>query len=258
MRTLLIDDCIDKGLDFYNGGARYSWSIVNFAGLINIIDSLAVIKDFIYDKKIYTPEKMLTLLKENNEAFLNEARNFKYSYGNGSSDTNNLAKAVSKDIFSMLDNKKLHLGLGFLPASIQFMTQAMAGKYIHATPDGRCDASPLCDSLAAIFGKDDKGPTALLKSVTSLDLEHALGIPVVNFNISESFKDETLEALIRGYMALGGVHMQVSCASRETLLDAYEHPELHNNLVVRVGGYSEYFNRLSDDLKKMIINRSIH
>ena len=258
MRTLLVDDCIDRGVEYNAGGARYNWSVVNFAGMINVVDSMLVIRDFVFKEKRYTPDEFIERLKQNDESFLREAREHGVRFGNDNHDANEMARRISADAFSSVWDEPLYKGEGFLPASIQFMTQAMAGKYIHATPDGRCDASPLCDSLAAIFGKDDKGPTALLKSVTSLDLAHALGIPVVNFNISESFKDETLEALIRGYMALGGVHMQVSCASRETLLDAYEHPELHNNLVVRVGGYSEYFNRLSDDLKKMIINRSIH
>lgn len=258
MRTLLIDDCIDKGLDFYNGGARYSWSIVNFAGLINIIDSLAVIKDFIYDKKIYTPEKMLTLLKENNEAFLNEARNFKYSYGNGSSDTNNLAKAVSKDIFSMLDNKKLHLGLGFLPASIQFLTAASAGLNVGATPDGRHSGAPLCESLGAINGKDRNGPTVMLESVCSLALEKALGIPVVNLTVNPDIDSSVLIGLIKGYIQNGGIQLQLTCTDRKTLLEAYENPEMHKNLIVRVGGYSDYFHRVPRELQKSIIERSIY
>jgi formate C-acetyltransferase len=93
--------------------------------------------------------------------------------------------------------------------------------------------------------------------VTALDLKSALGTPVVNFNIQKSFDDNILRALIMGYMKRGGVQLQITCVSREDLLDAVERPELHGNLVVRVGGYSEYFTRLSKELQKMVIDRTI-
>ncbi|MBQ8525671.1 MAG: hypothetical protein IJ460_02975 [Clostridia bacterium] len=257
MRTLLIDDCIDSGLDYNNGGARYKWSIINFAGMINVIDSMLVIRDFVFEDRLYNAKKFIELLKDNNMEFLAQARKHRVSFGNDSKDANSFTNRISTDIFSMLDDKKPYLGQKFLPASIQFMAQAMAGKDIGATPDGREKGSPLCDSLAAIFGKDTAGPTALLKSVTSLDLKRALGIPVLNFNINPEFDNATLKALISGYIMLGGIQMQITCTSLKTLEEAYENPDMHKNLIVRVGGYSEYFCNLTDDLKRMIINRTI-
>ena len=257
MRTLLVDDCIDNGLEFNNGGARYKWSIVNFAGMINVIDAMLVIRDFIFEEKLYDAEEFVELLQTNNKDFLNQARNHKISFGNDNRDANNFTNKLSTDIFSMLDDKKPYIGEGFLPASIQFRSQVYAGAKIGATPDGREKGTPLCDSLGAIFGKDTEGPTALLKSVTSLDLKRTLGIPVLNFNINPDFDDATLKSLISGYMKLGGIQMQITCTSAQTLMEAYENPDLHKNLVVRVGGYSEYFQKLSDDLKKMVINRTI-
>ena len=82
-------------------------------------------------------------------------------------------------------------------------------------------------------------------------------MPVLNFNINPDFNDSVLKALILGYMKLGGIQMQITCISREQLEEAYKNPELHKNLVVRVGGYSEYFCRLSDELKRMVIERTI-
>jgi len=257
MRTLLIDDCIDKGMEYNNGGARYKWSIINFAGIINVIDAMLVIRDFIFEEKLYAKEEFIELLKTNNKEFLNQARKHKISFGNDNEDDNNFANTFSFDLFSMLDGKKPYIGEGFLPASIQFMSQAMAGEKIGATPDGREKGAPLCDSLGAIFGKDTEGPTALLKSVTSMDLKSALGIPVLNFNINPEFDNATLKALILGYMKLGGIQIQITCTSLKTLMEAYENPDMHQNLVVRVGGYSEYFQNLSDELKKMVINRTI-
>lgn len=257
MRTLLIDDCIDRGLDYNNGGARYKWSIINFAGLINVIDSMLVIKNYIYDTKKYNVAKFINCLKNNDLKFLSEVKKCYISFGGDNEEANEFSGRISKEIFSMLKYKKPAMAEAFLPSSIQFQSQAEAGKNIGATPDGREKGTPLCDSLAAIFGKDTEGPTALLKSVTSLDLQEALGIPVFNFNINPDFNNSVMKGLILGYMELGGIQMQITCISADILQEAYKNPDLHRNIVVRVGGYSEYFHRLSDELKKMIINRTI-
>ena len=257
MRTLLIDDCIDKGLEYNSGGARYGWSIINFAGLINVIDALLAIRTLVFEKKKYTPEEIIMLLQSNDSGFLREVIGLRESFGKDMEDINDFSHKISERIFSMTETGEFGFGEGFLSASIQFMSQVGAGKHIGATPDGRSAGAPLCDSLAAIFGKDTDGPTALLNSITSLDLKRALGVPVVNLNITQNFNENVLKALILGYMKQGGIQLQITYASREELLDAYEHPEHHGNLIVRVGGYSEYFNRLSDDLKRMVINRTI-
>lgn len=257
MRTLLIDDCIDRGTEYNCGGARYCWSIVNFAGLINVIDSMLVIRDMVFRDKKFSPGEFLEKLARDDEAFLRTTRGYKISYGSDNAEADAFAKRISADMFSLLDGKRTFIGEGFIPASIQFMSQAIAGKDVGATPDGRRCGSPLADSLAAVFGKDVKGPTALLKSVTSLNLDRVLGVPVLNFNIKPDFGAATLKSLILGYMKLGGVQMQITCVSKQELEDAYVHPDLHRNLIVRVGGYSEYFCRLSDDLKKMVIARTV-
>jgi len=257
MRTLLIDDCIDRETEYNAGGARYCWSIVNFAGMINLADALLFIREHIYLKKDMTAEELLSRCAANDRIFLSVCQNAPLRFGNDNPEANSFVKKLSEDIFSTLDGKKTAYGDGFIPASIQFMSQVAAGKGIGATPDGRSCGSPLCDSLGAIFGKDDRGPTALLRSVTSLRLDLLTGTPILNFNITPDFSDEVLTAMILGYQSLGGLQMQITCADRKTLLEAYENPELHRNLVVRVGGYSEYFRNLSDELKRMVIDRTI-
>lgn len=257
MRTLLMDDCIDNGRDYNDGGARYSWSIINFAGMINVIDSFLAIKQLVFDSKKYTATELIKMLDENDENLAAEVKKLPKSFGKDDPEVNEFAHKFSETVFAFTNEGELYQGLGFLSSSIQFMSQVGAGKNVGATPDGRRCGDPLCDSLAAIFGKDNLGPTALLNSVTSLDLEHALGTPVVNLNLQKNFNDNILRSLIMGYMKRGGVQLQITCSSREELLDAYEHPEDHGNLVVRVGGYSEYFTRLSKELQKMVIDRTI-
>ncbi len=257
MRTLLIDDCIDKGLDYNNGGARYMWSIINFAGLINVIDSMLVIKDFVFENKLYSASEFIDNLKNKNLEFLDVCKNHEVCYGTDNIEVNEFSARISSDIFSMLEGKKTYFGDGFIPASIQFLSQVAAGEGIGATPDGRKKGAPLCDSLGAIFGKDIFGPTALLNSVTALDLKSALGTPILNFNINPNFSDDIIKSLILCYFEQGGIQMQITCTTRQILEEAYNNPDNHRNLIVRVGGYSEYFNNLSDELKKMIIDRTI-
>lgn len=257
MRTLLIDDCIDKGLDYNNGGARYMWSIVSFAGMINVIDSLLVIRDYVFNERIVSAKEMIALLKADDEEFLNKVKNHSVCFGNDNPDADAVAQKFSTDVYSMLDKPMPHFGSGFIPASIQFNTPAFAGKKIGATPDGRRAHSALCDSIGAILNKDTNGPTALINSVTKLNLSRALGIPVFNFMLNPEFSDEVFKSLILSYIELGGLQMQINCISKDVLLKAYDNPDDYPNIVVRVGGFSEYFCRLDDDLKKNVIERTV-
>ena len=257
MRTLLIDDCIDRSEEYNAGGARYRWSIINFAGMINVIDALLAIRTLIFEKKIYTAQQMIALLDANDPAFLRTVRALRQSFGKDDAAVNAFSHALSSRIFAMTEKGQLYRGEGFLSASIQFMSQVSAGHAVGATPDGRCAGAPLCDSLAAIFGEDNQGPTAPLGSVTALDLSRALGIPVLNFNLSRTFDDAILRALIMGYMQKGGMQLQITCASPDELRHALEDPASHGNLIVRVGGYSEYFTRLSPELQRMVVDRTV-
>lgn len=258
MRTLLVDDCIDKGLDFNNGGPRYIWSLIYFAAISNVIDSLLVIRDFVFVDRKYTKKGFARRLFANDEAFLEQCRRHPVHHGVDHPDANALAKRLTTELYSYLDDKKPAIGDAFLPAAIMFRSMAIHGANVPATPDGRRAGEPLADSLGAVLSKDVKGPTALISSVTSMNLERALGIPVLNLRIDPEITDENMKALVLGYMAMGGIQMQVTCVDPKLLMEAYENPELHKNLVIRVGGYSDYFYNLSDELKRMVIQRTVH
>ena len=255
MRTLLVDDCIDRGLDFNAGGARWNWSVVNFAGMINVIDSLAAVRELVYDKKEYSAAELISALDGGDPALSARLRRCR-GFGADDEEINALAARFSRDVFSLMEDRTPVLGGRYLPASIQFVTYADAGRGVPATPDGRSAGAPLCDSLGAIHGRDDKGPTALLNSVASLDLARAPGTPVLNLKMKKEHVRAALRPLIEGFFRKGGMQVQVTCVSRADLEDALIHPEEHQNLIVRVGGYSEYFNRLPDDLKRTVIERT--
>lgn len=257
LRTLLIDDCIDNQSDFNSKGARYYWSVVNVAGLINVIDSLLAIRKWVYENPKYKPADFIAKLDAQDPEYLSDMKNSP-CYGVDDKLADSLAARFAADVFSIFDLKKPYLGGAFLPASIQFITYAGAGWEIPATPDGRAAGEPLCDSVGAVHGKDINGPTALLNSVAAVPFSMALGTPVLNLRLQKEHLEYGLKPLIMGFFEQGGMQVQISCLSREDMLDALENPHKHENLIVRIGGYSEYFNRLSDELKRAVIKRTEH
>ncbi len=255
MRTLLIDDCIEKEKDFNNGGARYAWSVVNLAGLINVIDSMLVIRKVVFDDRKMCGAEMLERI-DNGETFFNFTDIPRH--GTDSDESNAMALMLTDDICKAFDGKTPYLGGRFLPASIQFTTYVDAGKAVGATPDGRRAGDPLCDSIGAIHGNDKSGVTALLNSAASLCQQKLAGTPVLNIKLDAKQTSKSLKALANGYFKNGGMQMQITCVNKDELLDAQKHPEKYPNLIVRIGGYSEYFARLSPQLQQTVINRTMY
>ena len=256
-RTLLVEDCIDNQLEFNAGGARWVWSCINNAGVINVIDSLCVIRKLIYNEKKYTAEEFLGLMDERDAEFLALASACP-SYGNDNDSADTLGARLVSEIVDSYKQRRCFPRGEFYPVSNQFTTYVQAGKSIPATPDGRADGAPLCDSMGAIHGNDTKGPTALLNSVSKLPLSQIIGTPITNIRISKENLPGMLKPLVNGFFQNGGMQLQVSCLSRDEILDAMKHPEKHRSLVVRVGGFSEYFTRLSPELQQAVFERTEH
>ena len=126
------------------------------------------------------------------------------------------------------------------------------------TPDGRHRGDPTCDSIAALRGKAANGPTAMLKSAARLPQSLADGISVLNLTLSKKFVGNALRALVNSYFAMGGIQVQVTCTSVEELQDALQNPDKHRDLIVRVGGYSDYFVNLSPALQQAVVERNVH
>jgi formate C-acetyltransferase len=254
IRTLFVDDCIDRMIDFNAGGARYNWSVINVAGLINVIDSMSVIKNLVYDRKMFTAEEFLKKLDAGEPRFLALCA-AQPKHGNDDPVVNDIANRLSERVYSEFERHSCTPGGKYFPVSNQFATYEYAGLHVKATPDGRGDGEPLCDSCGAIRGRDQKGPTALLASTAALRLDLVLGTPITNIRISKKNLPKLLKPLVEGFFELNGMQLQVTCASREELMDAVVHPEKYGSLIVRVGGYSEYFTRLSPVLQQTVIDR---
>ena len=253
MRTLLVDDCIDRGKDFNNGGARYYWSVVNLAGMINVIDSMIAIKRMVFDEMSMSADELLRRLDSGERIGARVPH-----HGEDSDEANAMAARISRDLCVVFEEKTPYMGGKFLPSSIQFTTYARAGSAVGATPDGRLFGEPLCDSIGAINGNDIKGATALLNSAASLCQSKMAGTPVLNLKLNSSVLPTALPALTEGYFRQGGMQLQVTCVSKEELLDAEKNPEKYPNLIVRIGGYSEYFSRLSPELRRSVVERTCY
>ena len=258
MRTLFMDDCIDKGLDFNAGGARYTWTQSSDSGLVNVIDSLAAVRELVYEKKLYEPADFLRKLTEEDPALYALLRTCP-CFGTDDDRADLLGRDYASRVYAVYRNKKPKYFIdAFILTEHQFLRYEGEGLRVGATPDGRHRGDPTCDSIAALRGKASEGPTAMLKSAAKLPQNQADGISVLNLTVQKSFSDESLRALVEGYFAMGGIQVQVTCTSEEELKDAMEHPDLHRDMIVRVGGYSEYWGNLTPALRKAVFERDVH
>ncbi len=262
VRSLFMDDCVDKGRDFNDGGARYNWSIINIAGVANVADSLQAIREVVFEKKTVKPAVLLRILQENfdgNEPFRRQLLSCA-KFGNDLDGVDALASEIAEFTYKTLTAQKCTRGK-FIPSHIMFETYAHAGGQVGATPDGRPAKAPLSDSSGPMQGNDINGPTAMLKSVAKLPLHLAWGTPILNMKFSKEMfntngSSKHLKDLIVTYFSLGGMQVQISILDRRELLDAVENPQAHEDLIVRIGGYSTYFNLLSKELKEEVIKKT--
>jgi formate C-acetyltransferase len=266
IRTLLTDDCIEKSLGIFEGGARYNFMIVNVQGTSNIINSLFTIKKM-YDKKLkISKESLLNILSINYEGHILEHAKIKNltKFGNCSQEIDLIAKDIVGYIFNEIKDYKCWRGNGsILPAVIGWTDFVSAGRYVGATPDGRKQGEAFADSIGPVQGTDKEGPTSVLLSTANIPQKNAIGTCVLNLMFNrECFETDINRAKIRAaletYFNLGGNQIQINVLDRKTLEKAMKNPERYENLLVRVAGYNDYFVRQTDKIKQEIIKRTLH
>src|SRR6056297_1618133 len=263
--SLIIEDCISNATDYNAGGARYNTSYVQGVGLGSITDSLTSIAYHVFDKQTITINKLLEALQNNFEGFDQLRHDLIYEtpkYGNDDDYADQYAVQVF-DIFHDAINGKPTFRRGkyrinMLPTT----SHVYFGSVMIATPDGRKAFEPLSEGISPFQGADKKGPTAVLKSAAKID-HLKTGGTLLNQKFSPSFfKDDQsitkLTHLIRSYFRMDGHHIQFNVVSAKTLRDAQRHPEKYTDLIVRVAGYSDYFNDLGESLQNEIIRRTEH
>ncbi|MCK5803329.1 MAG: hypothetical protein KAI66_10875 [Lentisphaeria bacterium] len=265
MRSLLMDDCIDNGIEYNAGGARYNWSVINVAGLANMVDSLTAVREMVFEQKRLSGGELARALRDDFEGAEPLRRQLAQcsKFGNDHVKTDELARHLADFVFRELLAHAPWRGGKFLGSCLMFVTYVAAGKGVGATPDGRRAGAPIADSAGPMQGCDRNGPTAMIKSLGTIPHHLAPGTLVVNARFGKALfttpaERKKLRALVRSYFDLGGMQIQINVVDQKLLRDAVDHPDNYPNLVVRMGGYSEYFCRLTPELRQTLLERTEH
>jgi len=263
--SLLIDDCIARGCDYHNGGARYNTSYLQGVGLGSITDELAALKALVYETGRVTKSEMLQAMKANFEGYealrqvlLNKAP----KYGNDDDAADQIMKAVFEVYFKAIEGRKNTRGGEYHINLLPTTCHVYFGSVIGGMPDGRLKGKPLSEGISPVQGADRHGPTAVIHSASKMDHARTGGTLLNQKFTPDLLKDDagltSLVHLVRTYFKLDGHHIQFNVVDAATLLEAKAHPQEHRDLIVRVAGYSDYFCNLSETLQDEIIARTEH
>lgn len=263
--SILIDDCIKKGKDYNDGGARYNSSYIQGVGIGTITDSLASIKYNVFEKNFLTMQEMIDTLKNNfqdkdniRKKLINETP----KYGNDDDYADNITRQVFESYFKAIDGRPNTKGGHFRVNLLPTTCHVYFGSVLGATPDGRFAKEPVSEGISPVQGADVNGPTSVIKSASKID-HLRTGGTLLNQKFTPNFlsTEEGIEKvlyLIRSYFRMDGHHIQFNVVDADTLRDAQKHPEKYRDLIVRVAGYSDYFVDLGEDLQNEIIRRTEH
>lgn len=263
--SLLVEDCIKNGSDYNSGGARYNTSYIQGVGLGSITDMLTSIRYNIFDRKRIGWEEFNKALEYDFKGYEQLQSDLIYNtpkFGNDDDYADQQAVTVFETFYDAVNGRPNTRGgvhrINMLPTT----SHVYFGSVIGATADGRNAFLPLSEGISPFQGADHNGPTSVIKSVSKID-HLRTGGTLLNQKFSPSFFEdeesyEKLTALIRSYFSLDGHHIQFNVVNADTLKDAQQHPERYRDLIVRVAGYSDYFNDLGEDLQNEIIRRTEH
>jgi len=261
--SVVIEDCISKGKDYYNGGPRYNTNYIQCTGLGTVTDSLSTLKKHVFEEKTFTMDRLLNAISNNfegDEILRQTILNNTPFYGNDDNYADNIALQIYNDLFDAIDGKPNIKGESYHLNMLSTTCHVYFGKVMGATPNGRLAHKSISDGTSPSHGCDINGPSAVIKSLTKLDHVKSGGT-LLNQRFLPSLlkRDEDivkLGKLIRTYFALGGHHIQFNIVDTATLYAAQKNPEDYKDLLVRMAGYSDYFNDMNADLQQEIIDRT--
>jgi len=261
--SVVIEDCISKGKDYYNGGPRYNTNYIQCTGLGTVTDSLTTLKKHVFEDKTVSMERILNAVSNNfegSEILRQTILNKTPFYGNDDDYADSIALQVYNDLFEAIDGKPNTKGETFHLNMLSTTCHVYFGKVMGATPNGRLAHKSISDGTSPSHGADTNGPSAVIKSLTKLDQTKSGGT-LLNQRFLPSLlkRDEDLKKLghlVRSYFALGGHHIQFNIVDTATLYAAQKNPEDYKDLLVRMAGYSDYFNDMNADLQQEVIDRT--
>ncbi|WP_288278566.1 trans-4-hydroxy-L-proline dehydratase [uncultured Prevotella sp.] len=261
--SLYIDDCIEKGKDYYSGGARYNTTYIQCTGLGTITDCFTTLKKHVFEDKRYTMEEMLDACAsnwENGEKMRQYIRNHTPFFGNDDAYADTIAVRVYDDLVKAIEGRPNTRGGKTQLNMLSTTCHNYFGSVCGATPNGRFAHFAISDGTSPAHGSDSHGPTAVIKSLGKLDQTKSggtlLNVRFVPQLLKRDEDQRKLASLIRTYFKFGGHHIQFNIVDTATLHDAQKHPEEYRDLLVRVAGYSDYFNDMTEQLQNEIIART--
>ena len=263
--SLVIQDCIARGLDVTAGGAHYNFSGVQGVQIANVADSLAAVEQAVFQEKWLSGQELLDALRTNYdgaEVLRQRLINRVPKYGNDDARVDRYAGKWGDRYAELVEQHATIRGGVYQPGFYTVSAHVPMGAHVGATPDGRHAGTPLADGgLSPTAGRDRRGATAVLQSVSKLDLKLASNGTLLNMKFLPSFfaGDQALDKfvlLLRGFCRLHIPHVQFNVVSAATLRAAQANPEEYRSLVVRVAGYSAYFTELDKELQNEIISRT--
>jgi len=263
--SIITDDCIKKAKDYNAGGARYNTMYIQGVGIGTLTDSLSSIKYHVFDNKTLSMDEMLQALKDNfegKERIRQLLLNKTPRYGNDDDYADEIMREAFDYFYKAVNGRPSVKGGTYRINMLPTTCHVYFGSVIGATPDGRKAYVPLSEGISPVQGTDRLGPTAVIKSASKMD-HLRTGGTLLNQKFTPSLLQteegiENLMHLVRTYFKLDGHHIQFNVISAETLRKAQESPEQYKDLIVRVAGYSDYFNDLTVELQNEIIARTEH
>lgn len=261
--SVLIENCIRNGKDYMCGGARYNSSYVQGVGLGSITDMLTALRYHVYDKKTIAMETMEKALANDFKGFEELQYQLVYhtpKYGNDDDYADEQEVQVFDMYYDVLSGHKSPRGADYRVNMLPTTCHVYFGKVTGATPDGRNAWKVLSEGISPVQGADTNGPTAVIRSAAKID-HIKTGGTLLNQKFTPSLLSteegcNNLVHLIRAYFRMDGHHIQFNVVDADTLREAQKHPEDYRDLIVRVAGYSDYFNDLGEDLQNEIICRT--
>ncbi len=261
--SVVMDDCIVKGLDYHEGGARYNPTYIQGVGLGTVVDGLSAVRCHVYQKKDITMAELLQALHENfhgHEQLHHTLMNHSPAYGNDDAEADQLTEDIFNIYYNLLNGRPNTKGGKYRVNLLPTTVHVYFGSKVGALPNGRKAGIPVSDGISPSHGADLHGPTAILKSAAHIDHARTGGTLLnMKFNPQVLAGDngiEKLSHLVRSYFKMGGHHIQFNVIDADTLRQAQKQPEKNQELIVRVAGYSDYFVDLGRDLQDEIIART--
>ena len=261
--SLFIDDCIKRGQDYYSGGARYNTTYIQCTGLGTITDCLSTLKKHVFEDKKFTMDEILDAVSQNfegNEKMRQFIINRTPFFGNDDDYADSIAVKVYDDLVNAIEGHPNTRGGKTQLNMLSTTCHNYFGSVCGASVNGRLAKFAISDGTSPAHGADTNGPTSVIKSLGKLDQTKSGGTLLnVRFVPSLLKRDEDLKklvSLIRAYFNMGGHHIQFNIVDTQTLLDAQKQPENYKDLLVRVAGYSDYFNDMTEQLQNEIIART--